>query len=189
MGPVCQALILLQLLRICNSYQHPDHSCLLQTCAEGGKCMLSLSVRDIPEQPPICMCAPNVSFLPFLKVGGRLWSHLLFRQDLHPWCSTFRNLACYLRNVIFFSYWQGQVFPISSSAEYLCVLFYTASLHFWSQHWGIFSSDWRDTERIGRTVFFFQRGKILETFLFCCKCKWEPNPPFEFIAKIIHVLI
>lgn len=131
----------------------------------------------------------KVSFLPFLKVGGRLWSYLLFRQALHPCFSTFRSLTCYLRNVIVFSCWQEQVFLISSSAEYLCALFYTASLRFWSQHWGIFSSDWRDTECIGRTVFFFQRGKIFETFPFCCKCKWEPDLPFELVVKIIHALI
>lgn len=44
------------------------------------------------------------------------------------------------------------------------LLSYTASLHIWSQHWGIFSSDWRDPECFGRSLFFSQRGKIFETF-------------------------
>lgn len=40
------------------------------------------TVHVIPDQPPISMCAPKVSFLPFLKLGGRFWPCLLSRQAL-----------------------------------------------------------------------------------------------------------
>lgn len=190
MGPVCQTLILLQLLCLYHAYHHPHCSCLLQTCREEGKGMLLLSYIREPTQCMISqICHPfecvilTSEFSSFLKVGGRFWCCLL---------PGLVSLLQHIQKLNLFPQKCGLLPPAGKARSFLSpvllnlsiFLSYTASLHIWSQHWGIFSSDWRDPECSGRSLFFFQRGKIFETFPFCClgRCRKESNMPFLFIS-------
>lgn len=123
-GPLCQALVLLQLLCLHHTHHHPYCSCLLQTCTEEWKGALLLScVRGTTHcmisqiyLPFECVALAS-KFSPFLKAGER--SDPARFPVLPLCCSTLRNLTtpCSPRNGVASSCWQGQVFSTSSSAE------------------------------------------------------------------------
>lgn len=133
------------------------------------------------------MCARNIRIFPSLKAGGRFWPCLL------PSFAHAEIFLVRLEMVFTFSCCQGQVFPICSSAERVS-LPVLASLHIWSQHWGIFSCDWRDPECTGRSLFFFQRGKIFKTSHFAFWVGVGENQmclsySLALAAKVILVLV